>query len=106
MQAQIDRVRVEPSLVDYILDIVSATRNSSAISLGGSPRAAKALYRAGQAFAFLEGYEYVLPRHIKELAVPVLAHRLLLTGVESGPAHSRRGEEILRALLEEVTVPL
>jgi MoxR-like ATPase len=106
MQAQIDKVRVEASLVDYILDIISVTRNSSAISLGGSPRAAKALYRASQAFAFLEGYAYVLPRHIKELAVPVLAHRLLLIGGESGPTHSRRAEEILRALLEEVAVPL
>ena len=106
MQAFTDKVRVEASLVDYILDIIAATRSSEAISLGGSPRAAKSLYRAAQAFALLEGYDYVLPRHIKELAVPVLAHRLLLKGVESGPATSHRSEEILRALLEEVTVPL
>ena len=106
MQAFTDKVRVEASLVDYILDIIAATRSSEAISLGGSPRAAKSLYRAAQAFALLEGYDYVLPRHIKELAVPVLAHRLLLKGVESGPATSHRSEEILRALLEEVAVPL
>jgi MoxR-like ATPase len=86
MQGLAEQVRVEESLVDYILDIIAATRNSSAISLGGSPRAAKSLHRAAQAFAFLEGYDYVLPRHIKELAVPVLAHRLLLTEVGSGPA--------------------
>lgn len=106
IQARTAQVRVEATLVDYILDIVAATRGYPAISLGGSPRAAKSLYHAAQAFAFLEGYDYVLPRHIKELAVPVLAHRLLLAGVESGPARSRRAEEILRALLEEVTVPL
>ncbi|TAK04527.1 MoxR family ATPase, partial [bacterium] len=106
MQALTDRVRVEATLVDYILDIIAATRNSAAIFLGGSPRAAKSLYRAAQAFALLEGYDYVLPRHIKELAVPVLAHRLLLKGVDSGPTSSHRAEEILRALLEEVTVPL
>ncbi len=106
MQAFTDQIRVEASLVDYILDIIAATRSSEAISLGGSPRAAKSLYRAAQAFALLEGYDYALPRHIKELAVPVLAHRLLLKGVESGPATSHRSEEILRALLEEVTVPL
>jgi len=106
MQAFTDKVRVEASLVDYILDIIAATRSSEAILLGGSPRAAKSLYRAAQAFALLEGYDYVLPRHIKELAVPVLAHRLLLKGVESGPATSHRSEEILRALLEEVIVPL
>ena len=106
MQSLADKVRVEPSLVDYILDIIGATRRSPAISLGGSPRAAKSLYRAAQAFALLEGYDYALPRHIKELAVPVLAHRLLLTGIESGPVRSSRAEEILRALLQEVTVPL
>ncbi|MBI2990546.1 MAG: MoxR family ATPase [Deltaproteobacteria bacterium] len=106
MQERTDRVRVDAALVDYILDIITATRSSAAISLGGSPRAAKSLYRAAQAFALLEGYDYVLPRHIKELAGPVLAHRLLLKGAESGPAYSRRAEEILRALLEEVSVPL
>ncbi len=106
MQTLTDKVRVEASLVDYILDIITATRSSAAISLGGSPRAAKSLYRAAQAFAVLEGYDYALPRHIKELAVPVLAHRLLLKGVDSGPAYSHRAEEILRALLEEVSVPL
>lgn len=106
MQVLVEQVRVEESLVGYILDIIAATRNSPAISLGGSPRAAKSLYRAAQAFAFLEGYDYVLPRHIKELAVPVLAHRLLLTEVGSGPAHLRRAEGLLRALLEEVNVPL
>ncbi|MBI2539245.1 MAG: MoxR family ATPase, partial [Deltaproteobacteria bacterium] len=106
MQERTDRVRVDATLVDYILDIITATRSSAAISLGGSPRAAKSLYRAAQAFALLEGYDYVLPRHIKELAGPVLAHRLLLKGAESGPAYSRRAEEILRALLEEVSVPL
>ncbi len=106
MQTLADHVRVEASLVDYILDIIAATRNSAAITLGGSPRAAKSLYRASQAFALLEGYDYVLPRHIKELAVPVLAHRLLLTGTDSGPAQSGRAEEILRALITEVKVPL
>jgi MoxR-like ATPase len=106
MQGLVEQVRVEESLVGYILDIVAATRNSSAISLGGSPRAARSLYRAAQAFAFLQEYDYVLPRHIKELAVPVLAHRLLLTEAGSGPAQLRWAEGLLRALLEEVTVPL
>ncbi|MBI4526277.1 MAG: MoxR family ATPase [Deltaproteobacteria bacterium] len=106
LQALANQVRVEASLVDYVLDIIEATRNSSAISLGGSPRAAKSLYRAAQAFALVEGYEYGLPRHIKELVVPVLAHRLLLNEMESGPAATHRAEEVLLALLAEVKVPL
>lgn len=106
MQALADNVRVDPALVDYILDIIAATRTNAAISLGGSPRAAKSLYRAAQAYALMEGYDYALPRHIKELAVPVLAHRLILAGAETGPIRSRQAEQILRALLEEVSVPL
>lgn len=106
MQALAEQIRVEASLVDYILDIVSATRSSPAISLGASPRGAKSLYRAAQALALLEGYDYVLPRHIKELAVPVLAHRLILADPGSGVAQSRRAAEVLQAALEEVAVPL
>jgi MoxR-like ATPase len=106
VQAHTEKIRVEASLVDYILDIVQATRTSAAISLGASPRAAKALYRAAQAYACLEGLDFVLPRHIKELAVPTLAHRLILSEPGSGFNQSRRTEEILRALLEEVKVPI
>ena len=106
MQRLVEQVRVDGSLVGYVLDIVAASRNSPAISLGGSPRAAKSLYRAAQAFAFLEGYDYVLPRHIKELAAPVLAHRLVLADKGSGPAQLQQAEGILRALLDEVPVPL
>ncbi len=106
MQSRVEKVRVEESLVTYILDTIEATRNSSAISLGGSPRAAKSLYRAAQASAFLEGSDYVLPRHIKELAVPILAHRLLLREQTLGGAPLARAETILKAILEEVTVPL
>ena len=106
MQQQVEQVKVEQSLVNYILDIVEATRKSTAIALGGSPRATKSLYRAAQAFAFLDGLDYVLPRHIKDLAIPVLAHRLLLKDVGNGQANLRQAEGILRALLEEIVVPL
>lgn len=106
MQQATDRVRVDASLVDYVLDIVAATRGSAAISLGASPRGAKSLYRAAQALAFLEGYDYVLPLHIKELAISVLAHRLILAEPAGGLSQTRRAEEVLRAILEEVAVPL
>ena len=106
MQKLTEQVRIDRTLVGYILDIIEATRTSHAISLGGSPRASKSLYRAAQAFAFLEGLDYVLPRHIKELAVPVLAHRLLLKEAGNRPAQLRQAEGILQALLEEINVPL
>jgi MoxR-like ATPase len=106
LQRKATEVRVEASLLDYILDIVEATRRSPAVSLGASPRAAKALYRAAQATALLEGQDYVVPRHIKELCVPVLAHRILLAEPSGAGAATRQAEETVRALAEEVTVPL
>ncbi len=103
-QDAVEQVRVDPALVGYVLDIVNATRKSPAVSLGASPRAAKALYRAAQAAALLAGSDYVRPDHIKELAIPVLAHRLQLRG--EGGADLEREERVLAALLEEVRVPL
>jgi len=103
-QDAVERVRVDPALVGYILDIVTATRQSAAVALGASPRAAKALYRAAQSAAFVEGSHYVRPDHIKELAVPVLAHRLQLRGEEISELD--REESVLAAILEGVRVPL
>jgi MoxR-like ATPase len=99
-----ERVRVDPALVGYILEIVAATRRSAAVELGASPRAAKALYRASQAAAMVEGSDYVRPDHIKELAVPVLAHRLQLRG--EAISDLEREESVLAAILEDVRVPL
>ncbi|MBI2962846.1 MAG: AAA family ATPase [Deltaproteobacteria bacterium] len=103
-QDAVEEVRVDPALVGYVLDIVDATRKSPAVALGASPRAAKALYRAAQAAALVAGSDYVRPDHIKELAVPVLAHRLQLRG-EAGSDLDRE-ERVLAALLEDVRVPL
>ena len=103
-QDAVESVRVDPALVGYVLDIVAATRQSPAVALGASPRAAKALYRAAQSAALVEGSSYVRPDHIKELAVPVLAHRLQLRGEEISELD--REESVLAAILEGVRVPL
>ncbi len=95
-QEAVDEVRVDEALVGYVLEIAAATRRSPAVVLGASPRAAKALYRAAQAAALIEGADFVRPEHIKELAIPVLAHRLQL----------RREEGVLASILEDVRVPL
>jgi MoxR-like ATPase len=103
-QDAVERVRVDASLVDYVLEVVGATRKSPAVVVGASPRAAQALYRAAQALALLEGLDYVLPRHVKALAVPVLAHRLQLEGGAEGDLE--REEGVMSALLETIRVPL
>lgn len=74
-------VVLHPSLKSYIVQIIEATRNPSKISMGVSPRGTLALVRALQAYALVHGRNYVVPEDIKELAVPVLAHRIVLQGI-------------------------
>jgi len=90
------RIRVSQPVKEYITSIVSATRHCPALRLGASPRGSLSLMRAGQALAALRGRDYVLPDDIKSLAVPVLAHRLILKEEE------RLRGEIQEPLLEEI----
>jgi MoxR-like ATPase len=73
------QVHVAPSLKAYLVDVAQATRRSSHLALGVSPRATLALQRVAKARAAAEGRNYVLPDDVKALAVPVLAHRLIVT---------------------------
>jgi MoxR-like ATPase len=73
------QVHVAPSLKAYLVDVAQATRRSSHLALGVSPRATLALQRVGKARAAAEGRNYVLPDDVKALAVPVLAHRMIVT---------------------------
>jgi MoxR-like ATPase len=104
LQALVRRVRVEDSLSDYVLDLVAATRAHPDVYLGASTRAGLSLYRAAQALAVIEGRDYVVPDDVKELAVPVLAHRLLTKAAH----HAGRGdaaEAIVADILGRTTVP-
>jgi MoxR-like ATPase len=78
LQEQVRDIYVDSALRDYVVDIVTATREHRHVQLGGSPRASLALLRGGQAYAALDGRTYLLPDDIKRIAVPVLAHRLML----------------------------
>jgi len=104
LQQAVREVSVEPSLADYLLDIVEATRTSHHLSVGVSPRGALALYRAAQASALADGRAFVVPDDIKSLAVPVLAHRIVAKGFDQG---SRREavEALVAQLVDEVTIP-
>src|SRR5512137_2425387 len=87
----------------YLVDLVTRTRQSPDVYLGASPRGSLALYRTGQAVAALAGRDFVLPDDIKSLAVPVLAHRLIV-----GPAARLRelsSEKIIEEILESLPVP-
>ena len=75
---EISRVRVEPKLLDYITSIVRATRNSPAVSLGASPRAAISLMLVAKAIAAIESRDFMIPDDVKTAAPPILRHRMLL----------------------------
>jgi MoxR-like ATPase len=77
-QALVQETRVDPALEDYVLGLIGGTREHPEILLGASPRGTLGLFRAAQARAFLDRRDYVIPDDIKEMAVPVLAHRVMV----------------------------
>jgi MoxR-like ATPase len=106
-QSSVGGVRVDESLLDYILAIVEATRHSEFLLIGASPRGSLALRRAAQALAYFEGRDYCIPDDIKRLVLPVLAHRVIVSSKYSSP-HKRNeeAEAILAEILGSIEVPL
>jgi MoxR-like ATPase len=78
MQAAIKEIYVDQSVAEYIVRLVTATREHPDVYLGASPRGSLNLYRSAQAFAALAGRDYVIPDDVKQLGVAVLAHRLIV----------------------------
>jgi MoxR-like ATPase len=102
MQAGVREIYVDSSVSEYIVRLVNSTRSHPDIYLGASPRGSLALYRAGQAYAALTGRDYVIPDDIKALAVPALAHRLIVK--TAATVRDVDAGFIVRELLE--TVPI
>jgi MoxR-like ATPase len=106
LQARADAVRIEESLLGYVMAIVQATRTHGALALGASPRGSLALVQAAKALALADRRTYCLPDDIKQLAVPALAHRVILrTRWEGTVAGSPDAERVIREILQEVPVP-
>jgi MoxR-like ATPase len=103
LQAHTRAVRVEPTIADYILDLVNATRSHAEVLLGASTRAALALYRAAQGLAVTAGRDYVVPDDVKRLAEPVLAHRVITRGWTQG-GHPDAAP-VVRDILTQLKVP-
>jgi MoxR-like ATPase len=107
LQDEISQVAVDDSLISYVLEIVRKTRESEYLSLGVSPRGSLMLYRAAQAMAFLAGRTFAIPEDFKSLAVPVLAHRVVVNARYSSTSkRSDQANEILREIVESVAVPV
>ena len=96
-------VRVEPALFRYIVTVVSRTRNSAAVSLGASPRAAISLMLFSKAIAATEGRDYLIPDDIKVAALPILRHRLVLK--PEADLEGTTADQIVREIVRSVEVP-
>jgi len=107
LQERIEEVDVDPAILDYLMAIVAATRASTKLRMGVSPRGSIALFRAARAYALTNGRTYLVPDDVRELVVPCLAHRILPSGA-SGTTLDVHEEaaQILQDLLEEVEAPV
>ena len=103
MQQRVRKVKVEPTVADYIVRIVESTRNDARLRLAISPRGSLTLFRASQAQAMLDGRDFVTPDDVRSLALPVLAHRVALdTKAKYGGV---RNESVIEEALEKTAVP-
>ncbi|TAM56675.1 MAG: MoxR family ATPase [Acidobacteria bacterium] len=108
LQAKVREVTVAPALLAYLLELVHRTRRHPALGLGVSTRGALALHRASQALALVEGREYVIPDDVQRLAVPVMAHRVVLAGGEADEGWGRSETEraVIREVVDGTPVPI
>jgi MoxR-like ATPase len=107
LQQSVSEVRVDDVLVDYLLNIVAATRENESLELGISPRGTLALFRSAQAIALIEGRDYCIADDIKRLVLPVFAHRVMVNS--RNPNAKRRtfeAEQILQEILQKTKVPI
>jgi MoxR-like ATPase len=103
LQARRREIRVSLPVREYIADLVAATRSHPQVRYGASPRGSLGLMKAAQSLALLRGRDYVILDDVKELAPPVLTHRIILRHEER--AKGVRAREIVDALLAKVPVP-
>ena len=102
MQEEYKHVYVHPELMNYMVQIVQATRTSSEIVSGVSPRGSLALLKAVRAYAFVKGRDYVVPEDIKTLCPPVLAHRLVFPRGSQGRS---AGLRMIEKIMNQIPVP-
>ena len=105
LQGQAARVRVDNSLMDYVMDIVEASRAHEQLHTGISPRGSLALMQAAQALALVEGRDYITPDDIKSMVLPVCAHRIITRN------HMSNGDiltatRVLESILQKLPVPV
>ncbi len=103
LKQAVQEVRISEELKRYTVDLVGATRTATGVQLGASPRASIALMKAAQALALFDGLGFVTPEQIQELAVPVIAHRLVMEPQARFSGLTARG--VVEAAVKKVAVP-
>ncbi|MBO8171680.1 MAG: MoxR family ATPase [Bacillaceae bacterium] len=103
-QQKVKDIHVDESLRKYIVTISHETRNHPAVEIGVSPRGSITLFRACQAYALIEGRDYVIPDDVKKLAVPVLAHRIILH--TESRLDGMTGNRVIESILSRLSVPI
>jgi MoxR-like ATPase len=99
----VQNVRISEELKHYVVRLVTATRTAPGVQLGASPRASIALVKAAQALALFDGHEFVSPEHVREVATPAIAHRLVLEPQAKFSGMTAR--QIMDEILKRVPVP-
>ena len=103
LKRAVESVRISEELKRYAVDLVAATRSAGGVQLGASPRASIALMKAAQALALFDALEFVTPEHLQELAVPVIAHRLVMEPQARFSGLSARG--VVEDVVKKIKVP-
>jgi MoxR-like ATPase len=103
IQNEVRKVRVERSIAEYLVEVVSQTRNHPLLKLGASPRGSLMFFRAVQACAYLAGRDYAVPDDVQRMSGPVLAHRIVLT--PKARYGSLTKEQIIQEIVKQVPVP-
>ncbi len=107
LQRLVTKVHFAESLLDYLLQIVDATRRSEALDLGISPRGTLALFRSAQAMAVIEGRDFCIADDIKRLVVPCFGHRIIVNSrVNALRQRTREAERILQEILLNIAIPI
>lgn len=104
LRRTVPTVRISEEIKRYIVDIVGATRSAEGIKMGASPRASLTMMKTAQALALFDGLAFVTPDYIQELAVPVLAHRVVI----DPQAHfsGRTAEAVIKEVVEAIAAPV
>jgi len=103
LMAQLKDIRISEELKRYIVDLVNATRTAPGVLLGASPRASLSLMKTSKAIAMFDDFEFVTPDHIQEIAVPVIAHRMVMD--PQARFSGQTAEGIVEDIMKSISVP-